>query len=256
VTHHIPQPHEIDPELVLRAYAMGVFPMADHRTADSVYWVEPKLRGVMPLDGFHLSRSLKKTILSDRFTVTADKAFGQIVQLCAESASDRPDTWINGPIERVFTELHHRGFAHSIEVWEGNRLAGGLYGLALGRAFFGESMVTRVRDASKVAFAWLVARLQAGGFTLLDCQFQTDHLATLGAVEIARDDYIALLGGALGETVAGLATGAPSVDGDFFALEGASPEDPPEDPLGPAPTETVSGPLSRKVIAQLLTHTS
>jgi leucyl/phenylalanyl-tRNA--protein transferase len=253
MTHHIPQPHDLDPELVLRAYAMGVFPMADHRTADSVYWVEPKLRGVMPLDGFHLSRSLRKTILSDRFRVTVDKAFHRILRLCAESADDRPDTWISGPIERVFTELHHRGFAHSIECWDGDRLAGGLYGLALGRAFFGESMVTRVRDASKVAFAHLVARLKAGGFVLLDCQFQTAHLASLGAVEIPRDDYVALLGAALGESVGGLAAGVASVDGDFFALDGAPSA---ADPLGPAPTDTVSGPLSRKVIAQLLVHTS
>jgi len=250
MTHRIPQPQEIDPELVLRAYAMGVFPMADHRTADSVYWVEPKLRGVMPLDGFHLSRSLKKTILSNRFRVTVDTAFEDMVRLCAESAADRPDTWISGPIERVFVELHRRGFAHSIEVWEGDRLAGGLYGLALGRAFFGESMVTRVRDASKVAFAHLVARLKAGGFTLLDCQFQTGHLESLGAVEIPRDDYVALLGGALGDTAGGLALGSPSVEGDFLALGAA------EEPVGPEPTDTVFAPLSLKVIAQLLVHTS
>lgn len=250
MTHRIRPSHELDPELVLRAYAMGVFPMADHRDAPSVYWVEPKLRGILPLDGFHLSRSLRRTILSDRFRVTADAAFEEIVALCAEGADDRPDTWINGPIERVFAELARRGFAHSIEVWEGERLVGGLYGLALGRAFFGESMVTRVRDASKVALAWLVARLRAGGFMLLDCQFQTDHLASLGAIEVARDDYIALLGAALGETVAGLSLGAPSVDGDFFALDAAA------EPLGPDPTETVSGPLSRKVISQLLVQTS
>jgi leucyl/phenylalanyl-tRNA--protein transferase len=248
VTHHISPQHDLDPDLVLRAYAMGVFPMADHRIASSVYWVEPKLRGVLPLADFHLSRSLRKTILSDRFRVTADAGFEQVIQLCAESAEDRPDTWINGPIERVFVELHHRGFAHSIECWDGDQLAGGLYGLALGRAFFGESMVTRVRDASKVAFAYLVARLKAGGFTLLDCQFQTEHLASLGAAEIPRDDYVALLGAALGETSAGLSLGAPSVDGDFFALERS---DSPGDPAG-----TVSGPLSRKVISQLLGHTS
>jgi leucyl/phenylalanyl-tRNA--protein transferase len=252
MTRQVPQSNELDPELVLRAYAMGVFPMADDREADSVYWVEPKLRGIMPLNGFHLSRSLKKTILADRFRVTVDTAFPQILQLCAESAADRPDTWISGPIERVFTTLHHRGFAHSIECWDGDRLAGGLYGLALGRAFFGESMVTRVRDASKVAFAHLVARLKAGGFTLLDCQFQTEHLKSLGAIEIPSDDYIALLGAALGETVAGLAAGGAVVEGDFFALDGASPDD----PVGPDPTCTVSGPLSRKVIAQLLVHTS
>lgn len=250
MSHRIPPQPDLDPDLVLRAYAMGVFPMADHRLASSVYWVEPKLRAVLPLDGFHLSRSLKKTILSDRFTVTVDKEFQRIIHLCAESASDRPDTWINGPIERVFLDLHRRGFAHSVEVWHDNKLAGGLYGLALGRAFFGESMVTRVRDASKVAFANLVARLKAGGFTLLDCQFQTDHLATLGAVEIPRDDYVALLGAALGDTSAGLSAGAPEVDGDFFALD-RSLDAPPADGAG-----TVSGPLSRKVIAQLLGHTS
>ncbi|MEI9851781.1 MAG: leucyl/phenylalanyl-tRNA--protein transferase [Sphingomonas sp.] len=254
MSHHIRQPQELDPELVLRAYAMGVFPMADHRGAPSVYWVEPKLRGVLPLDGFHLARSLRKTILSGRFAVTADKAFGDVLRLCAESASDRPDTWINGPIERVFAELHRRGFAHSVECWQDGRLVGGLYGLALGRAFFGESMVTRVRDASKVAMAHLVARLKAGGFTLLDCQFLTDHLASLGAVEVPRDDYVALLGAALGESAAGLASGAPSVDGDFFSLDSAP--DPAPDPLGPAPTDTVSGPLSRKVIAQLIAQTS
>ncbi|MEI9928507.1 MAG: leucyl/phenylalanyl-tRNA--protein transferase [Sphingomonas sp.] len=244
--------HELDPQLVLRAYAMGVFPMADSAAADGVYWVEPKLRGILPLDGFHLSHSLRKTIASDRFRVTADAAFERIIALCAESAEDRPDTWINGPIGRVFTELHRRGFAHSIECWEGDRLVGGLYGLALGRAFFGESMVTRVRDASKVAIAWLVARLRAGGFMLLDCQFQTDHLASLGAIEIPRDDYIALLGAALGESAAGLAFGVPSVDGDFFALDLPSPPD----AAGPAPTDTVSAPLSRNVIAQLLAQTS
>ncbi|HEX8301889.1 leucyl/phenylalanyl-tRNA--protein transferase [Sphingomonas sp.] len=250
MSHPLPPQLELDPDLVLRAYAMGVFPMADHRLASSVYWVEPKLRGVLPLGEFHLSRSLRKTILADRFKVTVDQEFQRIVQLCAESASDRPDTWINGPIERVFVELHRRGFAHSIECWEGNSLVGGLYGLALGRAFFGESMVTRVRDASKVAFAHLVARLKAGGFTLLDCQFQTDHLASLGAVEVSRDDYVSLLGAALGESTAGLASGAPVVDGDFFAL------DRPDGPPPAAGAVTVSGPLSLKVIAQLLGHTS
>lgn len=249
MSHPLPPQLDLDPGLVLRAYAMGVFPMADHRLAANVYWVEPKLRGVLPLDNFHLSRSLRKTIRADRFRVTVDREFQAVVRLCAESASDRPDTWINGPIERVFVELHRRGFAHSIECWDGDRLAGGLYGLALGRAFFGESMVTRVRDASKVAFAHLVARLKAGGFTLLDCQFQTDHLASLGAVEVPRDDYVALLAGALGDSAAGLASGSPSVDGDFFALD--RPGDPPAD--GAA---TVSAPLSLKVIAQLLGHTS
>jgi leucyl/phenylalanyl-tRNA--protein transferase len=251
MSHRHPPQLDLDPQLVLRAYAMGVFPMSDHRVASSVYWVEPKLRGVLPLEGFHLSRSLRKTIAADRFRVTVDREFERIVQLCAESAADRPETWINRPIERVFVELHRRGFAHSIECWDGNRLAGGLYGLALGRAFFGESMVTRVRDASKVAFAHLVARLKAGGFTLLDCQFQTEHLASLGAVEIPRDDYVALLAAALGDSSAGLAAGEPLVEGDFFALDRL-----PEPPPPAAGAASVASPLSRKVIAQLLGHTS
>jgi len=143
----------LDPRMVLGAYAVGVFPMADHRAADSVYWVEPKRRAILPLDGFRMSRSLRKTIAADRYRVTADTAFPAMIQLCAESAIDRPETWISGEIEAVFTALHRLGHAHSIECWDGDRLVGGLYGLALGRAFFGESMVSRARDASKVALA-------------------------------------------------------------------------------------------------------
>lgn len=240
----------LDPELVLRAYAVGVFPMADHRDANSVYWVEPKLRGILPLDGFRLSRSLRKVVAGDRFRVTVDTAFTDILRLCAQSAPDRPETWINHSIEDAFTRLHHRGFAHSVEVWDGDRLVGGLYGLALGRAFFGESMVSRARDASKVALAWLVARLKVGGFTLLDCQFQTDHLASLGAIEVPRDDYVSLLSAALGAGGAGLALGEPSVSGDFGALDRlVRPED-------GADSVTVSGPPAGKVIAQLLAQTS
>lgn len=242
----------LDPDLVLGAYSVGVFPMADAREADSVYWVEPKYRAILPLDGFRLSRSLRKTIAADRFRVTADRAFGEIVRLCAEAAPNRPETWINRQIEQAFGILHDRGRAHSIEVWDGDRLAGGLYGLALGRAFFGESMVSRARDASKVAIAWLVARLRAGGFTLLDCQFMTDHLASLGAVEISRADYLVLLSdaitGALGASP-GIVSGPRA--GDFFALDrtGAAPP-------GSPPPATEAGPPSGKVIAQLLVHTS
>lgn len=244
VNHRRSPPKDLDPTLVLRAYAMGVFPMADSRDAPSVYWVEPKQRGVLPLERFHCSRSLRRTVLSGRFEVTVDRAFEATIRLCAESAQDRPETWINAPIERAFIELHRRGYAHSIECWEHGELAGGLYGLALGRAFFGESMVTRVRDASKVALAHLVARMKAGGFRLLDCQFITDHLASLGAIEIPRDDYVALLGAALGDSTGSVAL-PPSASGDLFAL------DAPGDVAG-----TVSGPVSRKVIAQLLGQTS
>ena len=242
----------LDPKLVLGAYAVGVFPMADHRTADSVYWVEPKRRAILPLDGFHLSHSLKKTVAGDRYRVTVDTAFADIIALCADSAIDRPDTWINPAIETVFTELHHRGYAHSIECWDNDQLVGGLYGLALGRAFFGESMVSRARDASKVALAWLVARLRVGGFTLLDCQFQTDHLASLGATEISRRDYLGLLSaavdgavaGALGAAAASAEVASPSelVVGDFFALDRLAPD--------------TASPPSGKRIAQLLVQTS
>ncbi len=246
-----PEGDALDPQLVLGAYAVGVFPMADARAADSVYWVEPRHRAILPLDGFRLSRSLRKTITADRFRVTVDCAFERMIALCAEAAEDRPDTWINRQIEDVFTALHARGFAHSIEVWEGDRLAGGLYGLALGRAFFGESMVSRARDASKVALAWLVARLRTGGFTLLDCQFMTDHLASLGAVEIARDDYLVLLSGALeGAIGPASAVAGAAASGDFFALDRAGTPAPSD------PALTDSGPPSGKVIAQLLGHTS
>lgn len=248
----------LDPKLVLGAYAVGVFPMADHRHADSVYWVEPKRRAILPLDGFHLSRSLRKVIVADRYRVTVDSAFEAMIRLCAASATDRPETWISGDIESVFTELHRLGHAHSIECWHDDELVGGLYGLALGRAFFGESMVSRARDASKVALAWLVARLRVGGFTLLDCQFQTNHLASLGAIEISRTSYLSLLAaavdgaveGALGDGATSGAASSPasasSPVADFFALDRAAG----------ALSTTVPGPLEGKVIAQLLGHTS
>jgi leucyl/phenylalanyl-tRNA--protein transferase len=235
----------LDPDLLLRAYAMGVFPMADSRHAPDVFWVEPKKRGILPLDDFRLSRSLAKTVRSDRFRVTADTAFPAVVAACAAATSDRPDTWINDQIEAAYAVLHARGHAHSVECWEGDALVGGLYGVKLGAAFFGESMFSRVRDASKVALAHLVARLRVGGFRLLDCQFITPHLASLGAVEISRKDYIALLDGAVGAAARGDAPPA----GDFFALDRL------EAGSG-AVTDTVSGPISGWRIAQLLGQTS
>ncbi len=247
------QLQELDPETVLRAYALGIFPMADHREADGVYWVEPKQRGVLPLDGLHISRSLRKLIVRDQYRVTADRAFGDVLRLCAEAARDRPDTWINGAIERAFVRLHDLGFAHSVEVWDGDRLAGGLYGLALGGAFFGESMVSRAPSASRVALAWLVARLRIGGFRLLDCQFQTDHLASMGAVEIPRAAYSVLLAAALGgagDAASVVAAGAASGVADFGRLDVL-----PRGAAGAA-AETVSGPLSGKDIVQLLGQTS
>jgi len=241
----------IDPDLLLRAYSIGVFPMADSRGAEDVYWVEPKKRGILPLDAFRLSRSLAKTIRSDRFAVTADHAFGDVVSECARSTEFRPDTWINPAIESAYADLHRRGHAHSIEVWHDGQLVGGLYGVKLGGAFFGESMFSRQSNASKVALAHLVARLRHGRFRLLDCQFITDHLESLGAIEVTRDDYVALLDGALG--VAGGAMGAAAgwSPPDFFALDGAG--------LGAATApdmRVVLGPISGCTIVQLLGQTS
>ena len=238
----------LDPEMLLRAYAIGVFPMADSRDAPDIYWVEPRKRGVLPLDGFHLSRSLAKTVRSDRFTVTADTAFADVMAQCAAPTEDRAETWINPQIEAAYTALHARGHAHSIEVRDdGGTLVGGLYGVTLGRAFFGESMFSRRRDASKVALAHLVARLRVGGFRLLDCQFITDHLASLGAIEIPRAVYVSLLSSALGD-----GDGGEAVDGagDFGALDrlGAAPD--------PAPADIVSAPISGCRIVQLLGQTS
>lgn len=185
----------IELELLLKAYASGIFPMADARDDPETFWVEPKTRAILPLDGFRMSRSLRKTIRSGRFEVTADTAFADVIAICAESASDRRETWINADIEKAFCLLHDRGHAHSVECWsvdeKGTKtLVGGLYGLVIGGAFCGESMFSRVRDASKVALAWLVARLIVGRFALLDCQFMTDHLASLGAIEISQEEYL------------------------------------------------------------------
>lgn len=180
---------EITPDLVLRAYRAGLFPMAERRDGERLYWLDPELRGVQPLDAFHLPRRLARTVLSDAFQVRCDTAFGEVMQGCAAPTPDRPETWINPEIERLFSALHVMGHAHSVECWQDGRLVGGLYGVALGGAFFGESMFSTVRDASKVALVHLVARLRLGGFRLLDTQFVTEHLARFGAIEIPRAEY-------------------------------------------------------------------
>ena len=216
----------LDPRLLLQGYATGIFPMADSRDAAELFWVEPRNRAILPLNRFHLSRSLKRTLRSGRFDVTHDQDFAAVITACA----DREETWINGELERAMLALHQSGHAHSIEVRLCGELVGGLYGVKLGCAFFGESMFSRARDASKVALAWLVARLQVGNFTLLDCQFMTEHLSSLGAVTVPRESYVALLSAALGG--GGLAGGAsaggalveelgrvPSGAPDFLALD-------------------------------------
>jgi leucyl/phenylalanyl-tRNA---protein transferase len=183
----------IDIDLLLKAYAHGIFPMADSREDKESFWVEPKHRAILPLDRFHLSKSLAKTIRQDRFHVTSDADFGAVIDKCAERAGNRHETWINSEIEEAFLRLHHMGLAHSVECWSGGQLVGGLYGLAMGGAFFGESMFSRATDASKVALAWLVARMQVGRYSLLDCQFMTDHLQAFGAIEIRQESYLRLL---------------------------------------------------------------
>jgi len=179
----------ITPDLVLRAYRAGLFPMAEGRVSGRLYWLDPKLRGVLPLDGFHLPRRLRRTVLTGRFEVTSDADFPGVLAACAEPAPGREDSWINGEIEGLFNALHRMGHAHSIESWRDGRLVGGLYGIRIGAAFFGESMFSRESDASKVALVHLVARLRRGGFTLLDTQFLNDHLARFGAEEIPQEDY-------------------------------------------------------------------
>jgi leucyl/phenylalanyl-tRNA--protein transferase len=214
----------LDPRMLLRGYAAGIFPMADSRDSGDIFWVEPRSRAIIPLEHFHLHRSLAKRIRSGRFTVTRDKAFREVLLACA----DREETWINSVIERATIGLHSVGQAHSIECWHGGELVGGLYGVKLGRAFFGESMFSRMTDASKVALAWLVARLKVGHFTLLDCQFMTPHLASLGATTVSRENYVGLLGSALSSAgvVGGTASSAGAVPAEGTSSSTSLP--PPE----------------------------
>lgn len=247
----------LTPDLLLKAYAAGLFPMAEHRHAADIYWVEPKQRGVLPLDRLHISHSLAKIVRQDRFCVTSDRAFADVMRACAEPAPGRENTWINSVILDAYTELHRRGHAHSIECWLEDRLIGGLYGVSLGAAFFGESMFSRETDASKVALVHLVARLRFGGYRLLDTQFITEHLARMGAIEIGRDAYLRRLHLAVRESAdfqrlerdyspsAGAASGVLAAGVADEALGGALER-----------ALTVSGPLSGKRILQLLTQTA
>ena len=225
---HAPAARPIDPDLLIRAYRMGVFPMADARDDPEVFWVEPRMRAILPLDGFRVSASLLKTLRQDRFKVTCNRAFDAVVAACAESAPGRSETWISGRIAASYRALHRRGHAHSLECWQGGALAGGLYGVGFDRVFCGESMFSRARDASKVALAWLVAALRRTRAELLDCQFMTPHLASLGAVEIDQEEYLARLRAAQagvaegdGEAAAGVGEGdgeARGLPAGFAAL--------------------------------------
>ncbi|KUJ78534.1 leucyl/phenylalanyl-tRNA--protein transferase [Ruegeria profundi] len=175
----------LSPDLLLHGYSIGIFPMAEHRNAAELFWVDPKFRGVFPLDGFHVSRSLARRIRKCGFSVTINQDFAGVVDGCA----DRSDTWINAELRDLYLKIHHSGQAHSLEIWEGDQLVGGVFGVTLGAAFFGESMFSRRKDASKIALAYLVDRLRQTGFRLFDTQFLTAHLASLGAIEIPRSQY-------------------------------------------------------------------
>jgi leucyl/phenylalanyl-tRNA--protein transferase len=196
----------ITPQILLKAYAAGIFPMAESAEDNALYWIEPEERGVIPLDGLNVSRSLKKRIRQRTFEVRVDSAFAKVIDACAAKTPARTTTWINGRIRSLYGQLHKLGCCHSIECWMDNKLVGGLYGVRIGSAFFGESMFSRETDASKVALVHLVARLNAGGYTLLDAQFVNPHLVSLGAMALAKADYHRLLEPALG------------ADADFFAF--------------------------------------
>ncbi|MFZ5609861.1 MAG: leucyl/phenylalanyl-tRNA--protein transferase [Pseudomonadota bacterium] len=188
---------ELTPDLLLRAYACGVFPMAERHDADDLFWLDPRQRGILPLDRFHVPRKLARTVRQEPFTVRIDTAFEAVLEACAQATHTRRETWINRPIRELYCRLHRMGHAHSVECWRDGALVGGLYGVRLAGAFFGESMFHRTRDASKVALVHLAARLIAGGFTLLDTQFVTEHLRQFGAVEVPREAYHGLLAQAL-----------------------------------------------------------
>ena len=198
---------ELTPELIIRAYAAGIFPMAEDAQSADLFWVSPEMRGVIPLDAFHVSRSLRKRLRHHPYAVRVDTDFDAVIEACATVGEDRDSTWINAEIRRLYGELFRRGFVHTVEVWDGPDLVGGLYGLALGAAFFGESMFHRQTDASKIALAHLVGRLSGGGFRLLDTQFVTEHLRSLGGIEIPRAVYEVQLAEALAHK------------GDFFAID-------------------------------------
>jgi leucyl/phenylalanyl-tRNA--protein transferase len=187
----------LTPEIILRAYSVGIFPMAKSRHDDELFWVDPELRGIIPLTGLHVSKSLRKQVLSNSFEIRYSTDFKGVITGCARQAKDRQETWINNEIITLYSQLFEQGFVQTVECWQGDELVGGLYGISLKGAFFGESMFSHKSNASKIALIHLIARLNEDGFTLLDTQFTTDHLISIGAIEIARSDYIAQLNRAL-----------------------------------------------------------
>lgn len=208
-----PDPFDLDltPDLIVRAYQAGIFPMAEDADSPDLFWVSPEMRGILPLDGFKISKSLRKTLRNHPYSVRVDTDFEAIIEGCATAGADRDSTWINATIRTLYGDLFARGLVHTVEVWDGRELVGGLYGVSLNGVFFGESMFHRRTDASKIALAHLVERLNAGGYSLLDTQFVTDHLASLGGVEIPRAEYEARLASALARSA------------DFYAWDALNP---------------------------------
>ena len=244
---HAPAVPTIPPEMLLLAYRSGIFPMADGREDPEIFYVEPRRRAILPLDHFRCSRSLAKLLRHERFRVTCDADFAGVIAACAEPRPEHPETWISRRIEASYRAMHLAGYAHSIEVWDGEALVGGLYGVGFDRVFCGESMFSRADNASKVAIACLVAAMRAARMELLDCQFMTEHLASLGAIEIGQDEYCERLAAAqaAGGVAAGIGVGVGLAEGagagvpeGFALLVGAGDSSP------------------GKLIAQLLTHTS
>lgn len=265
---HAPAPKIIPPEVLLLAYRSGVFPMADSRDDEEVFWVEPRKRAILPLDGFRCSRSLAKLLRQDRFTVSVDGDFAAVIDACAQPRLDHPETWISRTVDASYRNLHRHGHAHSLECWLDGELVGGLYGVAFDRVFCGESMFSRTHNASKVALAWLVALMRRAGYVLLDCQFMTEHLASLGAVEIPREQYQELLAQAaerpprcsLPEALEGLRQASSSAgSGSAAGAAGAGAAVAGARGAGVAPFESPDGAASSspgKLIAQSFSQTS
>lgn len=256
---HAPQTPIIPTELLLAAYRSGIFPMADGRDDEDVYWVEPRERAIIPLETFRPSRSLARTVRRDRFRVTCNADFAGVVAACAAPRPDHPETWINARIAASYRALHLAGHAHSIECWADGEMVGGLYGVGFDRVFCGESMFSRATDASKVALTWLVALLRMGGYEVLDCQFMTEHLARLGAVPLSRESYLEKLAQAARKEPA---PPLPEIYGAFRASAdspdaGAGSADAGGAAGGAAaPPEGAAGPSPGKLILQSLTQTS
>jgi len=257
----------INPEELLLAYRLGIFPMAESRAAPEVLWVRPHERGILPLDKFHVPKRLARVVRSNRFKITADEAFEAVIRACAESQPDRRETWINDAIIDVFVSLHARGFAHSIETWHEGKLVGGLYGLSLGGAFFAESKFSRATDASKVALVHLAARLKAGGYTLLDAQFPNPHLEQFGAITVTEERFQFMLAQALSRSgdFYGLGRGAAATGAGTAEGAGAARGTPggsvaagagPAATGGAAVSGTAPAPAAGSSVLQVIAHTS